>query len=363
MADVAAPTPPFRATSTLADLYDLTTYYGRLQYNWRRMNPLQLRWSAVEIAQANATLAAYDRGDRSRSDSELWRAAEIREVTCAPGSDGAMTVPWFFRQSGWALGGTPGIAFLVFSAARWPTSLSAVAFGQWANQTHLAGCTYCNSGVAKASPEFGPRERDLLTAYLLACATAVPVAFAAAIAARRFARPLQPFAPYPGVAAANAIGCLAMRRAQYEEGIDVRPADGTPAAPPPPPPRTLAQRMGLAAAPEPEVACGGGSAPLGQSRAAGWVAVRDTAATRLVLPLGNFVGVPLILGAASWLRGGVRSPLVAQVGVTAAVFSLWMPVGAALYPPTGRLPLADVEAEIAARAPPGCTAVVYERGA
>ena len=52
----------------------------------------------------------------------------------------------------------------------------------------------------------------------------------------------------------------------------------------------------------------------------------------------------------------------AQVGVTAAVFSLWMPVGAALYPPTGRLPLADVEAEIAARAPPGCTAVVYERG-
>ena len=101
---------------------------------------------------------------------------------------------------------------------------------------------------------------------------------------------------------------------------------------------------------------------LGASRAAGWAAVRDTALTRLVLPLGNFVGVPLILGAAAWLRGGVRPPLVAQVGVTAAVFSLWMPVGAALYPPTGRLPLADVEAEIAARAPPGCTAVVYERG-
>ena len=55
---------------------------------------------------------------------------------------------------------------------------------------------------------------------------------------------------------------------------------------------------------------------------------------------------------------------VSQVvqGGSAAVFSLWMPVGAALYPPTGRLPLADVEAEIAARAPRGCTAVVYERG-
>ena len=87
---VASPTPPFRAGAVLSDLYDMSTYYGRLQYNWRRMNPLQLRWSAVEIAQANATLAAYDRGDRSRSDAELWRAAEIREVTCAPGSDGAM---------------------------------------------------------------------------------------------------------------------------------------------------------------------------------------------------------------------------------------------------------------------------------
>ena len=79
MVDVPAPTPPFRASSSLADLYDLTTYYGRLQYNWRRMNPLQLRWSAVEIARANATLAAYNSGDRSRSDAELWRAAEIRD--------------------------------------------------------------------------------------------------------------------------------------------------------------------------------------------------------------------------------------------------------------------------------------------
>ena len=160
----------------------------------------------------------------------------------------------------------------------------------------------------------------------------MPVAFAAAIAAKRFAKPLQPFAPYPGVAAANALGCLAMRKADYEEGVPVRPAIDP-----------------------------SGEA-LGASRAAGWAAVRDTALTRLVLPLGNFVGVPLILGGLSRL-GGARPPIVAQVGVTAAVFSLWMPVGASMFPPTGRLNVAEVEGELAARAPQGCAAVVYERGA
>ena len=47
---MGAPRRPPRAATSLADLYDLTTYYGRLQYNWRRMNPLQLRWSAAECA-------------------------------------------------------------------------------------------------------------------------------------------------------------------------------------------------------------------------------------------------------------------------------------------------------------------------
>ena len=80
MADVAAPTPPFRAGATLSDLYDLTTYYGRLQYNWRRMNPLQLRWSAAEIAQANATLAATS-GTFSATSSTGSRLAATRART------------------------------------------------------------------------------------------------------------------------------------------------------------------------------------------------------------------------------------------------------------------------------------------
>ena len=50
------------------------------------------------------------------------------------------------------------------------------------------------------------------------------------------------------------------------------------------------------------------------------------------------------------------------MGVTAAVFSLWLPVAASLSPPAGRLPIAELEAELAARAPPGTATVVYERG-
>ena len=104
--------------------------------------------------------------------------------------------------------------------------------------------------------------------------------------------------------------------------------------------------------------------PVGQSRAAGRAAVRDTALTRLALPAGNFLGVPLLLWALERARGGAKAPLVVQVGVTAMVFSVWLPIATSLFPPVVRMPVTELEEEAVLRAlPPGTRYVEYDRGA
>ena len=246
--------------------------------------------------------------------------------------------------------------WLYSRTAVWPTSLTAILVGHWANQSHLALATWCNRGSAKggvaeparpSSPAFvwrapGKQERELLQAYTLAIATAVPVTFGAAVLPKRVAalRPLQRFAPYPGAAAANAAGCWAMRRQDFVDGLPVRPVR------------------------EPLMRPGEPLGPVGQSRAAGRAAVRDTALTRLALPAGNFLGVPLLLWALERARGGAKAPLVVQVGVTAMVFSVWLPIATSLFPPVVRMPVAELEEEAVLRAlPPGTRYVEYDRGA
>ena len=71
----------------------------------------------------------------------------------------------------------------------------------------------------------------------------------------------------------------------------------------------------------------GGDNSLGSSRLAGQRAVGETALTRTLIPLANFVAVPLIMSAIDKLRGGNKPrSLVTQVAVTGAVLVAAIPL-------------------------------------
>ena len=313
--------------SHLSEYYDLSTFMGRLSYNWSFFSPLNLRFGSEALAEANETLRAD-----SGASLEQRRQALVVRAACAPAGE---MLPMPFRSCGWALGGTPTIAFMVYNALTYPKSLWRIFLGHGLNQTHLAGCTYCNRGSVGAASM-----SSIAKAYVISVGLGTPIAYIAATAAMRWKllRPLARFAPYPGVALANFVACAAMRQDDLTDGIPVSAAaDGAASSP----------------------------VSIGTSCAAGWAAVRDTAFTRLCMPIGNFLVVPSLLYLVQRWRGPsavLGLGVATQVGVTAAVFSLWLPFSASLFPPIGVLPVEALEAELRDTLDKDIRTVTYQRG-
>ena len=105
---------------------------------------------------------------------------------------------------------------------------------------------------------------------------------------------------------------------------------------------------------------------LGESTEQRRRAVAETALTRTLIPLANFVVVPIIVGAAEITRGpGRPRSLALQVGVTAAVLVGAIPLASAVTPPIGTIAIDDVEPALArtARArDPSVRGLRYHRG-
>jgi hypothetical protein len=338
--------PTFHANAHLSECYDMLTFKGRLEYNWDRFSPMGLMYGQEDVDRANLLLKSYkDQQEGSATTQELWHAVKVL-ATCAP--HGELLLPPF-RACGWALGATPAVAFMVASAIRWPTSLAAIFFGQWANQTQLAACTWANRGVpdtedaksALSSEETLSAQRTLLRAYIAAIASSVPISFGIAVAAQRWSllKPFARFAPFPGVAVANAVGCLMMRHGDATEGIPV------------------------------SVTTSQVTHTLGMSRAAGTQALTDTAITRLIMPIGNFLIVPIIQAGLQKIRGK-PSGFTATVALTGLVFSGWLPFTCSVYPAMGILPANHLEPDLNIKLKQfqklhglsSVSAVTYERG-
>lgn len=309
----------------LGDFYDLTSYAGRVRYNAAIFSPFNLRFGSADVAAANATLTSP-----TASSQETHHALVVR-AACAPQGE---LLPCYFRNCGWAPFATPFITFIVWSAVHHPTSLRHLFAGHFMIQSHLAGCTYFNRGG-----DGGVSTTALVRSYFAAIFTAVPLGFGAAVAAKRWAllRPFGRVAPYPGVAAANAVACICIRQDDIANGV---PVYGAPEA------HDSAEPAAL----------------VGSSSVAGWAAVRDTALTRLVLPVSNFLLVPAVQGMLTALRGRSLGLLV-QAGVTASVFSLWAPCAMGIFPPVMAIEAEALEEELRARARElGVARVCYERG-
>lgn len=364
----------------------MSTFSGRWRYNWAVLSPLGLRFGDSAVAEANATLAARAAG-QPRSDSDCWHATGVL-ATAAPAGE---LLPMPLRGCGWALCNTPTIAFMVSSALHHPTCTRRIVFGQWLNQTHLAGVTWCNRGASAEGD--GPSTAVVAASYIGALVTAIPIAVGGGKLSQRspLLKPFARFAPYPAVALANFLGSACMRSSDATRGaltaarrsvdssclidhfldrfLDARRASqlARPRFPRASRPRE-APSVGV------PVADPADGQPLGLSRAAGERAVRDTCVTRrpqlparlrlstsasgevsmcgsrLLMPVGNFLIVPAVV----WLYTAarrIRQPsLATQVAVTAAVFSVWLPTAASFYPPVGSLALDEIEPHLRSEA-------------
>ena len=330
----------------LSTYFDLNSFNGRLRYNWSLCNPLNLQWGAVAVAEAQATIERHHLSSGSVPTSELQHAQTVLAVSAPHGT----LLPAPCRTSGWALATVPVMAFIVANAVSHPTSLLRIVAGQWANQTQNAAITWSNrppatpkeaavaslgtaggTGAVGTSGAYSDDARAI-GAYCASCLTAIPIAVGAAFGAHRSSllRPLGRFAPYPAVALANTVNTMMMRSDDWMHGVTLQYADGTSVG--------------------------------GSSRVAGQRAVRDTALTRTLIPLANFVVAPLLLAALEKLRGKSRS-LLAQVVVSGAVLIAAIPMASSVSAPVGKISLADMEPELAQIARMrGVVELQYERG-
>ena len=278
---------------------------------------------------------------KGREEIHLQKQGEILPPPC--------------RTCGWALATVPIIAFMVHNASVRPFSLPHIFIGQWLNQTQNAAITWCNrssssssegsDGSGKSGSENsasgtdGSGQSKFLYAYAAACATAIPIGVASALAAKRSAllRPLARFAAYPGVAVANIVNTCTMRIDDLTIGLPLLDAPS----------------------------CG---AQVGEcsSTEAGRRAVRDTCATRVLIPLANFGAVPMIMSAlAARAKPSARSPsLVLQAVVSGVVLVAAIPLACSIAPPVCEIAVTDVEPHIAEVAQSGRVGSVlwYERG-
>ena len=91
----------------------MTTFFGRLQYNWALCSPLGLRWGGHAVQEARATLASHQNGVEVPRH-ELQHAQTVMAVAAPQGT----LAPAPCRPCGWGLATVPVMAFIVHNASR-----------------------------------------------------------------------------------------------------------------------------------------------------------------------------------------------------------------------------------------------------
>jgi hypothetical protein len=318
----------------LSSHFDMTTFLGRLTFNWALCSPLGLRWNEASVAEASSVIELWRQG-RDLPAEKLKQAQTVLAVSAPHGT----LLPPPCRTSGWALATVPAMAFIQWNAVVRPTSLPHIVAGQWLNQTQNAAITWSNRPPNRA--EEGGTIGHAFVAYAVACLTAIPIAVGAGIGAQRsrLLRPLGRFAPYPAVALANVVNTMMMRWDDLQNGVPVMDGSG---------------------------------AVIDRSVVAGQRAVFDTALTRTLVPLANFVGAPIIMACLNRLRSAFRGgskaapqSLVLQLAVTTSVLVAAIPVASSVSAPIGSVAVEDLEPSVrdeATRRDSNVREVTYLRG-
>lgn len=241
----------------------------------------------------------------------LWTAKKIVQAQVHP--DTGEIIPPPFRMSGFVPFGTPIVVGVLLAGS----SPYQNIFWQWMNQSHNAAVNYFNRNATASTTN-----KDALLSYAAAVTTAVSVSVAMGKVTQKIDAPvLTRFVPFVAVATANIANIVMMRRAELSQGINVySPLTGK---------------------------------PYGKSLVAANKAIRETAISRVFLPIPILVLSPvMMLGIERAFPRVARVPRL-RIPVQAAVitnnFLLGLPISLSLFEQEGQVAVKDLELDIQKR--------------
>ena len=284
--------------------YDQTTYTGRLRRFKELTNPLLLLVGDDELNKARSLLAAYNKGDRSASDADLWNAKRIEDAIIHPITGEKMFLPG--RMSAFVPVNTPVTVGMLL--AKTPAQ---TVFWQWVNQSVNVLCNYVNRSGATVDAS------QIAQAYGLA----VGVSCSIAVGAGKLVQSGPPWVkrlgiavPYAAVVSAGAANVAFTRMPEMRQGVPITAPDGT---------------------------------PLGTSKAAAQSAVVNTVLSRnCLLPIAPMILPRLLSGALnSVVPLGPIAAIAAETCFVAGSSAFALPVAIAVFPQEMKIATSVLEEE------------------
>jgi len=298
---MAETVPPFNPKGAR---YDQSTFEGRLRHFREMTDPNTLLVGDDELKKAQSLLAAYDKGDRSASDAELWNAKRIKDAIIHPVTGEEMFLPG--RMSAFVPANTIPTAGMLLAKTPMQT-----IFWQWMNQSVNVMCNYVNRSGATVDTQ------QVAQAYALA----VGVSCSIAVGARKLVESGPPWVkrlgiavPYAAVVAAGGANVAFTRMPEMQDGVPITAPDGT---------------------------------QVGVSKAAAKKAVMDTVLSRnLLLPIAPMLLPPLLNAAVRSVvpLGPIAAAVAETTFVAGSIYSA-LPVAIAVFPQEMKVPVSALEPE------------------
>ncbi|KAK8790882.1 hypothetical protein WA158_005513 [Blastocystis sp. Blastoise] len=299
---MAAVVPPFNPEGCR---FDLTTYSGRVKYNFGKASMKHLFTSQAQIDEAKAKVEAFKNGTSTLSDEELWKAKELLDANVHPQTGATLNV--LGRMGAFVPCNIPIQAGMLLAA---PTVFNIVLW-QWINQTYNAIFNYSNRNAS-----IPQSMADIGKAYGSAVVVSVGVALAGNMALQKMKSPnpiLRMSLPFLAVATAGVSNVLLMRLAEMSKGINVFDEDGN---------------------------------DLGVSIKAGKKAVINTAITRICIPIPVLLIPPFInagLDKMGWMPKGKTGKMLTELTICTLCLIFALPCAIGVFPQTCRISPSKLE--------------------
>lgn len=338
----APPPPPSAASSSsapplslrFADRFEMGQWTERFRYFLTICAPGGMLLTEARVASAKAAVAAANatRSPSACSEEDLY-------VVTATGGGLASEeppLPWYARPGAWATVGTGPVLALTLCAQRIPGNAVLPMAAHFTNQSHVAFMTYTTR-----PPGSTLTMEQTALGYTGALVSALSIVLGWRALTRRSAllQRHSRFAPLPAAIGANCANLFLMRSTELSEGIPVLGPDGQ---------------------------------VVGKSTVAAERALAMTAATRCVLPLGNFFLGPILieplltallaaaLGSATRAAAAVKS-VPGQSFVVFGAFTVGLPLSMSCFAEYQTIDADDLEPGLRAKVPPGME-LTYHRG-
>ncbi|KAF1811433.1 mitochondrial transporter fsf1 [Eremomyces bilateralis CBS 781.70] len=305
--------------------YDLTTYWGRVRHAVDISDPSTLFVSSAGLENAKQIITAYKTGELKDPTPEFWAAKKIVDSTLHPDTGQPVLLP--FRMSCFV------ISNLVVTAGMLTPGLGTVGTIGWQITNQSLNVAINSSNANKSSPL---STQSIITSYFLAvsasCSVAVglnslvPRLRSLSAGTRLILTRLVPFA---AVASAGALNVFLMRSSELRKGIDVYPC----------------------LSPE-EKNAGVVASPVGKSKRAAFLAVGETALSRVLNSTPIMVIPPLILvqlQKQKWMKRRPGLALPVNLGLILGTSLGALPLALGAFPQRQQILAGKLEKEISER--------------